>query len=140
MLRYLFYVVALYLALPFSDTIDVVTIIVFFTIIEEDARFALVFAFLTGLISDLYLPIRLGINTLVYLTLSQSLLVLKKYLILNPLTTIATFIVFYLIKTAVLNVLVSSPINLTQIIYTILIFFPFTLLLKKIATGVWMKN
>ena len=140
MLRYLFYIVALYLTLPFSGTIDVATIIVFFVIIEEDARFALVFAFLTGLISDLYVPVRLGINTLVYITLSQSLLLLKKYLILNPPRTIATFIVFYFIKTAVLNVVVSSPTDLAQILYTILIFFPVIFLLKKIATGVWMKK
>jgi len=140
MLRYILYLVALYLALPFSGTIDVATIIVFFVLIEEDARFALVFAFLTGLISDLYFPVSPGITTLVYITLSQSLLLLKKYLVLNPLTTIATFIVFYFVKTAVLNVAVSSPIDLTQILYTILIFFPVIFLLKKITTGVWMKK
>lgn len=140
MLRYIFYVTALYSALPSSSTVDVATIIVFFIIIEEDARFALVFAFLTGLITDLYFPVRLGITTLVYITLSQSLLLLKKYLVLNPLTTIATFIVFYLVKTAVLNFAVSSPVDITQLLYTILIFFPVIFLLRKITTGVWMKK
>lgn len=139
-LRYLFYVVALYITLPFSGTIDVATVIVFFVILEEDTRFALIFAFLAGLISDLYFPVRLGINTLVNITLSQSLILLKKYLVLNPLTTIATFVVLYFVKIAVLNVLVSAPIDPAQISYTILIFFPVYFVLKRIVSGVWTKK
>lgn len=140
MLRYLFYVVVLYATLPFGGIIDVATIIVFYIIIEEDARFALVFAFLTGLISDLYFPVHIGVNALLYIILSQSLILLKKYLILNPLTTIATFTVLYLVKTAALNVIVSSPISAAQILYTILFFFPIFFVLKKIVTSIWMKK
>ncbi|MCK4941535.1 hypothetical protein KAS45_05535 [candidate division WOR-3 bacterium] len=140
MIRYLVYFIALYLVLPFNATIDIVAIIVFFIVTEEDERFALVFSFITGLLIDLYYPVRLGINTLIYLTVTQSLIYLKKYLIRNPLTTFATFIVFYLIKTALANVIISSPINLALIFCTVLTFLPIMLLLSKLTFGVWMRK
>lgn len=140
MLRYLFYIIALYATMPFSHTVDVATVIVFFVLIEEDERFALCFAFLAGLVSDLYFPVRLGANTLTGITLGQALILLKKYLVLNPLTTLATFIVFYFLKTAILNVAVSSPIEPMRILYTILIAFPTLLLLRRTLLGVWMKE
>lgn len=139
MIRYLVYFIALYLTLPISAIVDVLAIILFFIIMEEDARIALMFSFVTGLLTDLYLPVRIGINTLIYITLSQSLLFLKKYLVVNPLTTIATFIVFYLIKIALANILVSAPINLLHILYTIAAFFPVTMILNRINFGIWMK-
>ena len=139
MIRGLVYLVALYLALPVSAVVDVLTIILFFVIMEEDAFVAMVFAFFTGLLTDLYTPVRVGVNTLIYLTLTQSLLLLKKYLVLNPLTTIATFIVFYLIKVAVVNILAMVPINLMQIVYTTAAFFPVTMILRRINFGVWMR-
>lgn len=140
MLRYLFYIVALYATLPFSGTVDLTAIIVFYVITSEDPRFALILAFGTGLLTDLYYPARLGINMVVYTVLAQALLVLKGYLVLNPLTTIATFIVLYLVKTAVLNMALGSPIGLMQIVYTILAFFPAICLLNKLSRGVWMKK
>ncbi len=140
MIRYLVYFIALYLALPFNAITDIVAIIVFFIVTEEDERFALVFSFIAGLLIDLYYPVRLGINTLIYLTVTQSLIYLKKYLIRNPLTTFATFIVFYLIKTALANVIISSPINLALIFCTVLTFFPMMLLLSKLTFGIWMRK
>lgn len=140
MIRYFVYFIALYLALPFNAIIDILAIIVFFIITEEDERFALIFAFIAGLFIDLYYPVRLGINTLIYVIVTQSLIYLKKYLIRNPLTTFATFIVFYLIKTALANVIIHSPINLNLIFFTVLTFFPLTLLLSKITLGVWMRK
>lgn len=140
MLRYLFYIIALYATMPFSPTVDVTTVIVFFVLIEEDERFALCFAFLAGLISDLYFPVRLGVNMLTGVALGQLLILLKKYLVLNPLTTIATFIVFYFLKTATLNVAVSLPIEPMRILYTILVAFPTLLLLRRTLLGVWMKE
>ncbi|KPL12736.1 hypothetical protein AMJ74_06265 [candidate division WOR_3 bacterium SM1_77] len=139
MIRYLVYFIALYLTLTISAIVDVLAIILFFIIMEEDARIALIFSFVTGLLIDLYLPVRIGINTLIYITLTQSLLFLKKYLVINPLTTIATFFVFYLIKIALANILVSAPINLLHIAYTIAAFFPVTMILNRINFGIWMK-
>ncbi len=140
MLRYLLYVIALYITIPFSGSVDVAMIIAFFVIIEEDSRFALVYAFLAGLITDLYFPVRLGISSLINIILAQSLIVLKKYLVLNPLTTIATFIVFYFIRTALLNIFIASPINLVQISCTILAFFPTFFILKRTVRGLWTKK
>lgn len=140
MLRYLLYIIALYVTLPFSGTVDLAAIIVFHVIMTEDARFALALAFGAGLLTDLYFPARLGVNTVVFVALSQALLVLKKFLILHPLTTVATFIVLYLIKTAALNLAIASPIELTRILYTLLAFFPAIGLLNKLSHGVWMKK
>ena len=140
MIRYIIYFIALYLALPFNAITDIIAIIVFFSITEEDERFALVFAFIAGILVDLYYPVRLGVNTLIYITVTGTLIYLKKYLIRNPLTTFATFVVFYLIKTALTNVVISAPINPLLIFTTILAFFPVMLLLSKIAFGVWMRK
>ena len=134
------YFIALYVALPFSAFVDVVAAIVFFTIIHEDERFALVFSFIAGLLFDLYHPVRLGINALIYIVLTQSLLYFRKYLVLNPLTTFATFIVFFLTKLAITNIILSSPINFVQIGYAILAFFPTILVLNKINFGIWMRR
>ena len=140
MLRYLFYCIALYATMPFSPTVDVATVIVFFVLIEEDERFALCFAFLAGLISDLYFPVRLGANMLTGVTLGQLFILLKKYLVLNPLTTIASFIVFYFLKTAALNVAVSLPIEPMRAAYTILVAFPTLILLRKTLLGVGRRE
>jgi rod shape-determining protein MreD len=140
MIRYLAYFVALYLALPFNAITDIIAVIVFFTITEEDPRFALVFSFIAGLLVDLYYPTGLGVNALIYITVTGTLIYLKKYLIRNPLTTFATFVVFYLIKTALANVIISAPINPLLIFTTILAFFPVMLLLSKITFGVWMRR
>ncbi len=139
MIRFLVYLLALYLALPASATVDILTIILFFIIMEEDMFAAIIFAFFTGLLIDLYSPVRIGVNTLIYITLTQSLLLLKKFLVINPLTTMATFIVFYLIKVAATNILATAPINILHIVYTAAVFFPVTTILRRINFGVWMK-
>jgi len=139
MIRYLVYLVVLYLALPANAILDISLITVFFVIMQEDERFALAFAFVTGLLIDLYQPIRVGINTLIIITLTQLLLYLKSFLVLNPLTTIATFVVFYLIKTVITNIAVAAPIDPLHAVYTIAAFFPVTIVLSKINFGTWMK-
>lgn len=140
MIRYLLYFLTLYLSLPFNNTVEVALMILFFVIIKEDPRFALIFAFTVGLLTDLYYPIRLGASTIVYITLTQLLLYLKKFLVLNPPTTIATFTVLYLVKTAVLNIFVAAHIDAMRIILTILIFPPIAFLLNRIGLGIWMKK
>jgi cell shape-determining protein MreD len=140
MIRYLIYFITLYLVLPFNALIDIIAIIVFFTITEEDERFALVFAFIAGILIDLYYPLRLGINTIIFITVTGTLIYVKKYLIRNPLTTFATFVVFYLIKTALTNLIISAPISPAPVFTTILAFFPVMLILSKIAFGLWMRK
>jgi rod shape-determining protein MreD len=139
MIRYLIYFIALYMILPFSATVDFLTILVFFIIMNEDPRFAIVFAFITGLLVDLYIPVRLGVNTLIYITIAQVLLLLKKYLMINPLTIISTFVVFLLVKTALTNLLVSGPLSPLHIVYSIVLFFPIIMVLNRINFGTWMR-
>ena len=139
MFSYLVYIVALYLAIVLNAYVDVLAIIIFFIIMKEDGRVALVFAFLAGLLLDLYAPVHLGVNTLLLLILTQTLLFLKKYLVVNPLTNVATFLVFFLIKTALANILVSAPLNTLYIIYTIVAFFPVTIILNRINFHIWMR-
>jgi rod shape-determining protein MreD len=139
MFRYLVYILALYIALTLNAFIDVLAIIVFFIIMKEDARVALIFAFVAGLLIDLYSPAQLGVNTLVLLILTQTLLLLKRFLVVNPLTNVATFFVFYLIKTALANILISTPINTLHIVYTLAAFFPLTIILNRINFRIWMR-
>jgi len=138
-IRYLIYFIVLYLTLPSNAMLDISLITVFFVIMEEDDRFALIFAFIAGLLIDLYQPIRIGINTLILITLTQLLLYLKRFLVLNPLTTMATFVVFYLIKIAITNIVVSAPIDPLHVVYTIVAFFPVIIILSKINFGTWMR-
>jgi rod shape-determining protein MreD len=139
MFRYLVYILALYIALTLNAFIDVLAIIVFFIIMKEDARVALIFAFVAGLLIDLYSPAQLGVNTLVLLILTQTLLLLKRFLVVNPLTNVATFFVFYLIKIALANILISTPINTLHIVYTLAAFFPLTIILNRINFRIWMR-
>jgi rod shape-determining protein MreD len=139
MFRYLVYILALYIALTLNTFIDVLAIIVFFIIMKEDARVALIFAFVAGLLIDLYSPAQLGVNTLVLLILTQTLLLLKRFLVVNPLTNVATFFVFYLIKIALANILISTPINTLHIVYTLAAFFPLTIILNRINFRIWMR-
>jgi rod shape-determining protein MreD len=139
MFRYLVYILALYIALTINAFIDVLAIIVFFIIMKEDARVALIFAFVAGLLIDLYSPAQLGVNTLVLLILTQTLLLLKRFLVVNPLTNVATFFVFYLIKIALANILISTPINTLHIVYTLAAFFPLTIILNRINFRIWMR-
>jgi hypothetical protein len=139
MTRFLVYIIVLYLALPISAVVDLMTIVLFFVIIREDALPALLVSFFTGLLLDLYLPVRIGVNTIISITLTQSLLLMKKYLVINPLTTISTFVVFLLVKAALANLIISAPLNLLHILYTIAAFFPVVLILNRISFGAWMK-
>lgn len=139
MIRFIIYVIVLYLALPVSAVVDLLAIVLFFVIIYEDSMMALLFSFFTGLLIDLYLPIRIGINTMISIALTQSLLMVKKYLVINPITTISTFVVFFLIKTALTNLITSAPLDPLHILYTVAAFFPVSLLLNRLKYGLWMK-
>lgn len=139
MIRYLVYLIMLYLGLPVSALVDIIAITVFYVALEEDGRFAIIFAFLSGLLIDLYHPDHIGINMLIYVILTELLLWMRKFLVLNPLTTIATFIVFQLVETALANILIGAPLNPMHIVYTIAIFFPIILALNRINYGIWMK-
>jgi rod shape-determining protein MreD len=138
-MRYLFYIILLYVFLPLNHRVDFTTILMFYIIYNEDERFALIFSFLGGFLIDLYYPVHLGVHMLFYTLLAQLLIYLKKYIIRNLLTTALTFIIVYVTKTFVLYLLISSPIVLEPMLFTILIFCPFWVLVHKLMFGVWMK-
>lgn len=139
-MKYLIYIVLLYLFLPFNFSIDLITLVLFFIIFNEDERFALIFSFLIGLLIDLYSPVHFGINILVYLVLTQLLLYIKKYIAQNFATIFGTFTIFYLTKIAIVHIILSSPLTIQPIIITIIAFVPFFLVLNKLVNGVWMKT
>jgi rod shape-determining protein MreD len=138
-MKYVIYILFLYLFLPFSFSIDLVTLLLFFIIFNEDHRFALVFSFLLGLLIDLHSPVYFGINMLVYVVLTQSLLYLKKYIAQNLATIFGTFTIFYIIKITTIHIVLTSPLILQPIITTIIAFLPFFFIFNKLVHGVWMK-
>lgn len=138
-MKYLLYIILLYLFLPFNNWIDLLSILIFFVSYKEDERFALIFAFYTGLIIDLYYPVTLGLNTLLYLILVQALLYVKKYTARNNVVAIGLFTIFYLIKVCISYIIISFSINIMLIISTLLISIPFFLFLNKLIYKKWMK-
>lgn len=139
-MKYIIYILLLYLFLPFSFSIDLVTLLLFFIIFNEDHRFALIFSFLIGLLVDLYSPVSLGINMLVYLILTQSLLYVKKYIAQNLTTIFGTFTIFYVIKVTTIHIVLTSSLAFQPIITTIIAFLPFFFILNRLVHGVWMKT
>ena len=138
-MKYFIYIILLYIFLPFNFSIDLITTLVFFVIFNEDERFTLVFAFLAGLLVDLYNPVKLGANVLVYLILAQALLYLKKYIAQSLLAIVATFSIFYLLKIIVIHLALSSPLKIQPTIITIITFLPIFWVLNKLLYRVWMR-
>jgi len=138
-MKYLIYVILLYIFLPFNYRIDLITILVFFIIFNEDGRFVLIFSFLAGLLIDLYNPIYLGLNILTYTVLAQLVLYIKKYIAQDLLTVFGTFTIFYLIKTIIIHLALSSPLKIQLILITIITFLPIFLVLNRMRHGVWKR-
>lgn len=138
-MKYLLYIALLYLFLPFNLHVDAITILLFFIILNEDERFCLVFSFFAGLLIDLYYPAVLGINTLIYIVMVQTLLYSKKYITKTPVVTIGLFTIFYLVKITLTHAAVSFPLSFFGMILTIVLFFPIYVSLNKIINNTWMK-
>ena len=138
-MKYLIYVILLYIFLPFNYRIDLITILIFFIIFNEDDRFVLIFSFLAGLLIDLYNPIYLGLNILTYTVLAQLVLYIKKYIAQDLLTVFGTFTVFYLTKTIIIHLALSSPLKIQLILITIITFLPVFLVLNRMRHGVWKR-
>lgn len=139
-MKYIIYIILLYIFLPFNFSVDLITILIFFIISNEDTKFALIFSFFTGLLIDLYNPANFGMNILVYLVLTQSLLYMKKYIAQNLATTLGTFVIFYVAKIVIIHIALLSPLKIYPITTTIIVFVPFFLILNRLVNGVWMKT
>lgn len=139
-MRFLAYFILAYLFLPINRTIDFITILVYFIVLNEDEKFAILFAFFAGLLIDLYYPTLLGLNMMTFLILSQVLIFLKKYFVRDPLTLTFVFCLFYLLRVLVVYAINGLPFHFTTIILTIVLNLPLVCLLNKICFRVWMKS
>jgi len=138
-MRYLIYFLLLYIFLPFNHVVDILSILIFFVIFNEDNRFALIFSFFNGLLIDLYHPVSLGFNTLIYTAFGMALLYLKQFIIKDPLTTLITFTIFYLSKTIVIHIVISSPFNIQTFLITVFVFLPAVMILNRTLFKIWMR-
>ena len=139
-MKYALYVALLYIFLPFNLHIDLIAVLLFFIVFKEDERFVLLFSFFAGLLVDLYDPVVIGINLLIYLSLVQILLYIKKYIAQSNLVTFSVFATFYLTKIVIIHVALSISPKIQPAIITLLFFFPIFLLLNKLVYKVWMKT
>lgn len=140
MIRYFIYILLLYILLPVNAAIDLIAILAFFVALNEDETIALLFAFLAGLLIDLYYPILFGINMLVYTVLVQAVLYVKKYFAQGPLILMVVFAAFYIAKHLVMYIFVAPVWHIQLLILTVALFLPVFLILNRTLYGIWMKT
>lgn len=140
MIRYVLYVVLLYILLPVNASIDLIAMLIFFIAFREDESAALLFAFFAGLLIDLYYPILFGINMLTYVILVQAVLYLKKYFTENPFIIWVVFTIFYITRTIVIYVFVSPSLHIPLYVLTIAFSLPVFMVLNRTVHGIWMKT
>lgn len=139
-MKYLLYFALLYILLPFNFYIDLISILVFYLVFNEDERFALVFSFFAGLLTDLFYPVVLGVNILIYVLLVQTMLYVKKYINQKMLINWVVFAIYYMVKIIITHIAISAPMRIKPIILTIFCFLPIILLFNKMKYKVWMRT
>ncbi|MCX7995282.1 MAG: hypothetical protein N3A65_05890 [candidate division WOR-3 bacterium] len=139
-MRYFFYFILSYLFLPFNYIIDLLAILVYFVILNEDDKFALIFSAFIGLILDLYYPVSLGVNMFVLLILAQSLVLIKKYFVREPLTMVFIFFIFYLLRILMAYIIQGRVPAWNTFILTIIFCLPIIFVLQKIFYKVWIRS
>ncbi len=139
-MRILFYFILTYLFLPVNSAIDLLTILVYFVLLNEDEKFSIVFAFFVGLLTDLYYPVSLGVNMLVFLVLAQGLVFIKKYFVREPLTLFIVFVIFYFIKILFAHIIPGRLAMWNTIVFTIIFALPVVFILQKICFKVWIRS
>jgi len=139
-MKYILYIALLYIFLPFNLYIDLIAVLIFFIALRENERFTLFFSFFAGLLTDLYYPVVIGINLLIYIGLVQVLLYIKKYMAQSNLVTFALFAIFFLTKIVIVHLVLSTPLKIQPVIITLMFFFPTFMLLNRLVYRVWMKT
>ena len=117
-----------------------ISILIFYLVFNEDARFTLAFSFFAGLLTDLFYPVVLGVNILIYVLLVQTMFYVKKYINQKMLINWAVFAIYYLVKITITHIAISTPVSIKPIILTIFCFLPIILLFNKIKYKVWMRT
>ncbi|NOR16101.1 hypothetical protein GQ543_00095 [candidate division WOR-3 bacterium] len=138
-MKYILYIVLLYVFLPFNIYIDLIAILIFFIAFQEDDRFVLLFSFFAGLLIDLYYPVVLGINMLIYIILVQTLIYIKRYIVHSPVVVFAIFMSFYLTKIVIMHLILSAPLVIQPIIITTIVFSPIFIFLNRLFYKRWIK-
>jgi|UniRef100_A0A7C6AGV5 rod shape-determining protein MreD len=139
-MRILFYFLLTYLFLPINSAVDLLTILVYFVVLNEDEKFSILFAFFVGLMIDLYYPVSLGVNMLIFLVLSQGLVFIKKYFVREPLTLFIVFVIFYFIKFLFANIIPGRIVMWNTIFFTLIFALPALFILHKICFRVWIRT
>ncbi|KPK72950.1 hypothetical protein AMJ87_03290 [candidate division WOR_3 bacterium SM23_60] len=140
MMRYVLYVILLYVLLPINATIDLIAILIFFIAFREDESAALLFAFFAGLLIDLYYPVLFGINMLIYVILVQVILYTKKYFTESPFIILITFAIFYLVRATTVYIFVSPTLDIPRYVLTITFCLPVFMVLNRTLYGIWMRT
>jgi rod shape-determining protein MreD len=138
-MKYLWYFVLLYILLPFNLYVDLISILIFYLIFHEDERFALVFAFFAGLLIDLFHPLVLGINIIIYIVLVEIVIYIKNYIVRSIWFSWIVFIAFYAARTFAIYIALSTTTSIISMFLTIISFLPFVLVLNKLKYRVWMR-
>ncbi|MEO0137687.1 MAG: hypothetical protein ABIL39_10210 [candidate division WOR-3 bacterium] len=139
-MRYLWYVIISYLFLPLNSFIDLLTILLYFVVLNEDDKSALIFSAFMGLLIDLYYPLSLGLNMLIFLLLAQGLVLLRKYFVREPLTLILIFFIFYLLRVLLVYIIGGRMANWNTLILTLIFCLPIFFILQKLFYKVWIRS
>lgn len=138
MLRVLLFLL-LYLTLPFNAAVDLVAVLVFMIAFRADATFAVIYAFLAGLLLDLYHPVTFGLNALVYTIGAQLIIVTRRYLARDYLISLLLFCVFYLFKTTAVHLFARPALPLATGIATIIAAIPCLAALSRVGRDIWTR-
>jgi len=138
-MKYLIYVLLLYVFLPFNCVIDIIAVLLFIVYLKENPYFVLLYAFFAGLLLDLYYPVMLGFHMVLYLTLMQILIYIRKYLAHQTLITFALFLAYYITKIIVSVLVLRINLSVHTIGLTIMTFGVLTLVTSVLPQRSWMK-
>jgi rod shape-determining protein MreD len=139
-MRYIVYIALLYLFLPFNCVLDLITVVLFFIIFNENEWFAIVFSFFAGFLIDLYNPTFLGLHALTYTILAQALLYVKRFVAKDLITILLAFAVFFLLKVILVTVATGNPITPAPLVLTVAACLPLYLTANKLVFRTWMKR
>ncbi|HEX7319598.1 MAG TPA: rod shape-determining protein MreD [bacterium] len=139
-MRYIAYIALLYLFLPLNHLLDLVTVMLFFIIFNENDWFAILFSFFAGLLIDLYNPTFLGLNALTYTILAQVLLYVKRFVARDLITVLLAFAVFFLLKVILVTVVTGSKITPAPLILTVAACVPLYLTANKLVFRTWLRH
>lgn len=138
-MKYLIYVLLLYVFLPFNYMIDIIAVLLFIVYLKENPYFVLPYAFFAGLLLDLYYPVMLGFHMVLYLMLMQMLIYIRKYLAHQTLITFALFLAYYITKIIVSALVLRINLPGQTIGLTIVTFGVLTLVTSVMPQRSWMK-